>query len=258
MEPSAARVDASIKLQRALFAIRSALNLDTEEVLKLKEVPPNLAETFEAFRDNLQELRKAWPACSAIECVRIAADLTQAASTALLHKLGEAAPRHHGKSYTKPTFIARFEHSKKQVARATLAWMFVISGRPLRVEPLVARIEDGSLTATAARAFRDQLIKNMPGILQWADDNTAPKSLKIQPERPTMPKKPRVPPTTNKGRVNKNSKLVSVRLPHEMMIQLKRLADQLGRPYQSVMKEAIEKGLPMLVLQHHHASKRAA
>jgi len=48
------------------------------------------------------------------------------------------------------------------------------------------------------------------------------------------------------GRENGQSKLVSVRLPFTMIADLKKLADRLGRPYQSVMKEAIEKGLPIV------------
>ena len=48
------------------------------------------------------------------------------------------------------------------------------------------------------------------------------------------------------GRENGQSKLVSVRLPFQMIDDLKKLADKLGRPYQSVMKEAIEKGIPIV------------
>lgn len=44
-------------------------------------------------------------------------------------------------------------------------------------------------------------------------------------------------------RENGRSKLVSVRLPHEMIAQLKGLAETLERPYQTVMKEAIEYGM---------------
>jgi ribbon-helix-helix CopG family protein len=48
------------------------------------------------------------------------------------------------------------------------------------------------------------------------------------------------------ARQNGRSKLVSVRLPHEMIKNLKRLADKLGRPYQAVMKDAIERGIPIV------------
>ncbi len=48
------------------------------------------------------------------------------------------------------------------------------------------------------------------------------------------------------GRKNGRSKLVSVRLPFQMIEDLKKLADKLARPYQTVMKEAIERGLPIV------------
>lgn len=48
------------------------------------------------------------------------------------------------------------------------------------------------------------------------------------------------------GRKNGKSKLVSVRLPFGMIDDLKKLADKLGRPYQAVMKDAIERGLPIV------------
>lgn len=48
------------------------------------------------------------------------------------------------------------------------------------------------------------------------------------------------------GRKNGKSKLVSVRLPFGMIEDLKKLADSLGRPYQAVMKDAIERGLPIV------------
>lgn len=58
------------------------------------------------------------------------------------------------------------------------------------------------------------------------------------------PRKASVGMTT--GRKNGKSKLVSVRLPFAMIDELKKLADKLGRPYQAVMKDAIEKGLPIV------------
>ncbi len=48
------------------------------------------------------------------------------------------------------------------------------------------------------------------------------------------------------GRKNGRSKLVSVRLPFQMIEDLKKLGDLLARPYQAVMKEAIERGLPIV------------
>ena len=48
------------------------------------------------------------------------------------------------------------------------------------------------------------------------------------------------------GRENGQSKLVSVRLTFQMIEDLKKVGDKLGRPYQNVMKEAIEKGLPIV------------
>ncbi len=48
------------------------------------------------------------------------------------------------------------------------------------------------------------------------------------------------------GRKNGRSKLVSVRLPFEMIEELKKLADSLGRPYQAVMKDAIGRGIPIV------------
>jgi hypothetical protein len=54
----------------------------------------------------------------------------------------------------------------------------------------------------------------------------------------------RTPMTTQRN--NKRSKLITVRLPHEMISKLKKLADKLGRPYQAVMKESIERGLPIV------------
>lgn len=47
-------------------------------------------------------------------------------------------------------------------------------------------------------------------------------------------------------RENKRSKLVSIRLTFKMIAELKKLADRFGRPYQSVMKDAIERGLPIV------------
>jgi hypothetical protein len=47
-------------------------------------------------------------------------------------------------------------------------------------------------------------------------------------------------------RINAKSKLISIRLPFEMIDALKRLADRLGRPYQTVMKEAIDAGMPIV------------
>ena len=39
---------------------------------------------------------------------------------------------------------------------------------------------------------------------------------------------------------------MSVRLTFQMIDDLKKVADKLGRPYQNVMKEAIERGLPIV------------
>jgi|HubBroStandDraft_2_1064218.scaffolds.fasta_scaffold448643_2 hypothetical protein len=50
------------------------------------------------------------------------------------------------------------------------------------------------------------------------------------------------------GRQNGRSKLVSIRLPFKMIDDLKKLADKLGRPYQAVMKDAIDRGLPIVRL----------
>lgn len=48
------------------------------------------------------------------------------------------------------------------------------------------------------------------------------------------------------GRENGKSKLVSVRLTFKMIDDLKKAADKLGEPYQTVMKAAIEQGLPII------------
>jgi predicted DNA-binding protein len=48
------------------------------------------------------------------------------------------------------------------------------------------------------------------------------------------------------GRKNGRSKLVSVRLPFQMIDDLKKLGDSLGRPYQAVMKDSIERGMPIV------------
>jgi predicted DNA-binding protein len=48
------------------------------------------------------------------------------------------------------------------------------------------------------------------------------------------------------GRKNGRSKLVSVRLPFEMIEDLKKLGDDLQRPYQAVMKDAIQRGMPIV------------
>jgi predicted DNA-binding protein len=48
------------------------------------------------------------------------------------------------------------------------------------------------------------------------------------------------------GRENGRSRLISVRLPHKMLADLKRVADKLGRPYQAVLKDAVEHGLPIV------------
>jgi predicted DNA-binding protein len=48
------------------------------------------------------------------------------------------------------------------------------------------------------------------------------------------------------GRKNGKSTLVSVRLPFELLESLKKIADKLGRPYQALMKDAIQHGLPIV------------
>lgn len=48
------------------------------------------------------------------------------------------------------------------------------------------------------------------------------------------------------GRKNGRSKLVSVRLPFNLIEDLKKLADELGRPYQAIMKDCIGRGLPIV------------
>ena len=48
------------------------------------------------------------------------------------------------------------------------------------------------------------------------------------------------------GRENGKSRLVSVRLTYQMIEDLKKAADRLGEPYQTVMKSAIERGLPIV------------
>jgi hypothetical protein len=52
--------------------------------------------------------------------------------------------------------------------------------------------------------------------------------------------------TMTTGRENGKSKLVSVRLTYKMIDDLKKAADKLGEPYQTVMKAAIEQGLPIV------------
>ncbi len=48
------------------------------------------------------------------------------------------------------------------------------------------------------------------------------------------------------GRENAHSKIITIRLPHELLATLKKLARKLDLPYQAIMKEAIREGLPAL------------
>jgi hypothetical protein len=50
-------------------------------------------------------------------------------------------------------------------------------------------------------------------------------------------------PTPSKNRL---SHVVNVRIPIPMLEELKRLSDDLGCPYQQVLKEAITWGLPLV------------
>jgi len=53
-------------------------------------------------------------------------------------------------------------------------------------------------------------------------------------------KKPKRPP---KPRVNSVTKLVSIRLSHEMIEALKGLGEDAGKPYQTVLKELLAESL---------------
>ena len=67
-----------------------------------------------------------------------------------------------------------------------------------------------------------------------------------------MPRK-RKPKRTPKPRVNSVTKLVSIRLSHEMIEALKGLSEDAGKPYQTVLKELLAEALG---LSHENPAKK--
>lgn len=156
-------VNAAVVFHRALWKLRGATGKSTEDVLAMRTVRKEYRPRFLELRRSLKALRKAWPQCTELQCVDIATTITQAASLALVHEL-----RHPVRD--RPKFDATTVH---QVVEGTVQWMATISNRSVNIGRLLARIKDRPLPGDAARKLRDQLIKDMPGILQWMDEQAA-------------------------------------------------------------------------------------
>jgi hypothetical protein len=168
------RVNAALALSRALWKLRSSSLKTTEQVLTLQStarLTPEEKALYHEVQRQLRVLRKAWPFTD-LWCTEVAKTVVQAASE---HFWGEMKSR-PDKDEKKPEFYDTV--SRRHVVRATLTWMSHISNRKLSFDPrepgalLLSRIQNDSLPIRAARALRDQLIQNMPGILQWIDEQT--------------------------------------------------------------------------------------
>ena len=62
-------------------------------------------------------------------------------------------------------------------------WMFHVAERHIsteEVDKIVLNVEDGPLSSNKAQRLRDSMIRAMPGILQWADDQIANDKAKRQ------------------------------------------------------------------------------
>lgn len=149
--------------------LRQVLGKSTEDILAIgpktvQAFAPPRRVLWDSFSKELAILRAAWPFATPVQCIDLASTITQAASLALMLELRGS----HG-SPPKPKFGDGT--STRLVARATLRWMFVVSGRPDRhLQAALDRIVDRPLNRAGALALRNSLIQQMPGLLQWVDE----------------------------------------------------------------------------------------
>jgi hypothetical protein len=168
-------VNAAVAFHRALWKLRATLNESTEQVLARKKVPETCQRQFDSFRAELAILRKAWPQFTEAQCVDVATTVTQAASVGLMNEL-RAGQRSRKPHFSGPSTI-------RWATKATLMWMFHVAERHIsteEVDKIVLNVEDGPLTSNKAQRLRDSMIRAMPGILQWADDQIANDKAKRQ------------------------------------------------------------------------------
>ncbi len=69
---------------------------------------------------------------------------------------------------TRPKFYD--DTSVRSVVKATLEWMMHVADRRCDVMELLKQVKDGPLTRNQAQKLRNALIREMPGILQWMDE----------------------------------------------------------------------------------------
>lgn len=158
-------VNASVAFHRALWKLRGATGKSTDEVLALRRVRKDYQRTFGELRKSLGVLRRAWPQCTELQCVDIATSITQAASVSLFHDLRNT-------DKTRPRFSN--DTTVHRVMEAVIRWMMGVSRRTCDVQGMLRQIKDRPLTTAQAQKLRDQLTKDMPGILQWMDEKPPP------------------------------------------------------------------------------------
>ncbi len=103
MDRRTAIIDVSVRVQRALFKLRTALGGDAKTVLRLKKVTKPLDRDLKEFQKGLRFLRRMWPKLTPLECIELASTITQAASLALLKAL-DGRPDHRVEVDGRPYF----------------------------------------------------------------------------------------------------------------------------------------------------------